>query len=152
MASLRVARLVFALLLGLVVESAQVSRADGLPPAKSDKLKQLLEERVKTAEHAYAACSVAYDAGTQTLDQVLITSNEWSRAKLALCKSKEDRVAVRQAHVALQKKIEGRIKALANVNARGGEDDKVARASLNRVNAEIELELERDGTAAGENR
>ncbi|HEV3415612.1 MAG TPA: hypothetical protein VG056_02315 [Pirellulales bacterium] len=152
MASSRVFGLVFAFLLGLVLGNTSVGRADSPADNKSDKLKQLLEERVKWAERAYSACTVAYEAGTQTLDQVLATSNELSRAKLAVCKSKEDRIAVRQLHVAAQKQIEGKIKAPSDVNAKGGEYDKLARASLNRVNAEIELELERDGTAAGENR
>jgi hypothetical protein len=152
MVSLRGLWLVFAVFLGLVIECASFGRADSPTDNKSDKLKMLLEERVKWAERAYSACTVAYEAGTQTLDQVLATSNELSRAKLALCKSKEDRIAVRQLHVAAQKQIEGKIKALSDVNAKGGEYDKLALASLNRVNAEIELELERDGAAAGENR
>jgi hypothetical protein len=107
----------------------------------------LFEERAKTAEKAYTACSNAYLTGTLGLDQVLNASNELTNAKLALCKTKDDRFTVRQADVVREKSIEDRIKALANANAKGGEAENLFRASLNRVNAEIALELEKDGAA-----
>ncbi|HEV2968531.1 MAG TPA: hypothetical protein VGY55_01000 [Pirellulales bacterium] len=152
MFALRRVGIVGVCLLGLVIACIHAGGADAPGEKRSEKLQGLLLERWKTSENAYNACTVGYEAGTLELDTVLTTSNEVNRAKLALCKSKEERIAVRQAHVARQNQIEGKIKALSNVNAKGGEADKLARASLNRVNAEIELELERNGAAAGENR
>ncbi len=119
---------------------------------KSDKLQQLLEERAKLADEAYQACVVFYQAGTRTHEELLSASNNLAEAKLALCKTKAERIAIREKQIERTKDFEAHLKALAAVFAKGGEADTVARAGVSRVNAEIALELERRDDNTGEKR
>ena len=109
---------------------------------KPNRLQQLYKDREVLANHAFIATNVAYEAGTVTLDQLLTASNEWARAKLDLCKTKDERIGALKEHVAREKTIEGKIRVLAGVMAKGGEAEKVARSGFNRADAEIALELE----------
>jgi hypothetical protein len=119
---------------------------------KSDKLQQLFEARAKLADEAYQACIVFYQAGTITLDELLSAANDLTEAKLALCKTKAERIAIREKQIERAKDYEAQLKALADVNAKGGEANRVARAGVNRVNAEIALELERRNGTKSEKR
>ncbi len=114
---------------------------------ESDTLSRLRDERVKLAEKAYIACVVAYEGGTIEFDTVLRTANELTDAQLAVCKSKAQRIRTLEDAVKRQKDHEAKIKALNDVQAKGGEDDKHARAGVERVKAEIALELEKRGAA-----
>jgi hypothetical protein len=119
---------------------------------KSDKLQQLFEARAKMADEAYQSCVVFYQNGTITYSELLGASNDLTEAKLALCKTKAERIAIREKQIKRAKDFEAQLKALADVNAKGGEANKVARAGVNRVNAEIALELERRDVNTGEKR
>ena len=143
MPSIRHAGILSAALLSFAVGIVYVCRADPASEKKPDKLSALLAERAAIAKQALAASRVAYEAGTITLDQLLATSNELTRAELALCKTKDERIVVIEAHVKREKEMEGRIIALWKAAAKGGEPDKLSLAGLNRVNAEIDLEHEK---------
>jgi predicted acylesterase/phospholipase RssA len=108
-----------------------------------DTLARLRQERANLAQKAYTACVVGYEAGTIELDTVLRTANELTDAQLAVCESKAQRIRTREDAVKRLKDHEAKIKVLNGVQAKGGEDDKLARAGVERVKAEIALELER---------
>ncbi len=114
-----------------------------------DKLTKLFDERAKLADQAYQTCAVGYEKETITLDVLLATIEELGDAKLALCKTKAERIAVRERQVERAKKHESAIRVLSDRQVRGGEADKVASAGVVRVKAEIALELEKRD-AAGE--
>jgi hypothetical protein len=114
-----------------------------------DKLTKLFDERAKLADQAYQACAVGYEKETITLDVLLAAINELADAKLTLCTTKAERTAVRERQVERAKTHESKIRALSDAQARGGEADKVARAGVERVKAEIALELQKRD-AAGE--
>jgi hypothetical protein len=78
---------------------------------------------------------------------LLAATSELAEAKLALCKTKAEKIAVRNKQIELAKDHEAKIKALSDVLARGGEADKLARAGVERVKAEIALELEKRDAA-----
>ena len=123
----------------------------GAPPDKDakadDKLTKLFEERARLADQDFAACEVAYEAGTLALDSLLAATNEFAEAKLELCKTKAERIAVRVKQVEHAKVREGRIMALNGVQAVGGEFDKLVRAGVERVKAEIAMEEEAHGVS-----
>ena len=104
---------------------------------------KLFEERAEQADHAYQDCTAAYKRGTIALDPLLAAVDELAEAKLALAKGKEERLAIHDKQVERGKDIEAEIRALNDVAARGGEEDKLARAALARVKAEIAMEQEK---------
>ena len=61
---------------------------------KSDRLQKLFEERAKLADAAYQACVVSYQVGTMTLDELVSSSNVLAEAKLALCRTKAERITI----------------------------------------------------------
>ena len=126
------------LLVSVIVLAARADQAANKPA----KLQQLYRDREVLAEEAFVATNVAYEAGVVTLDQLLTASNELARAKLDLCKTKDERIGVLKEHVTREKDIEGKIRRLAAANAKGGEAEKVARSGFNRADAEIALEIE----------
>ena len=146
-ASFRVGNLV-ACLIGAAWTAAIVGGAEPRKDSKpDDRLIKLYEERVKLADQAYQACKVGYESGTITLDSLLAAFNELADAQLTLCKSKAERIVVRDKQVERAKDAEAHIRALFDVAARGGEPDKLARAGVERVKAEIALELEKRDAA-----
>ena len=126
-------------------EVERAKRGGGHENAESgnDKLPKLLDERVKLADQAYRLCADGYEKETVTLDTLLTAINELAGAKLALCKTKPERIAVRERQVERAKTHESAIRALSDRQVRGGEADKVTRAGVARVNAEIALEIEK---------
>jgi hypothetical protein len=116
--------------------------------SNDDKLTKLLNERVELAERYHKACDVYYEAGQVTFDSLLAATTELYEAKLALCKTKAERIVVREKQTDLLKEYEKKIKALSDVQARGGEADKLYKAGVERVKAEIALELEKRDAAS----
>jgi hypothetical protein len=114
---------------------------------KDDTLTKLFDERAELAEKAYQCYAVAYQAGTVTLDSLLVANKEMAEAKLPNCKTKKERIGARETQVKNAKDIEAQIRALNNVNAKGGEFEKLYLAGVERVKAEIALELERRDAA-----
>lgn len=121
--------------------------ASGKDIRDDDKLTKLLEERATLAEKAYQSYAVAFQAGTVTLDSLLAANSGMADAKLPVCKTKKERIAVREDQFNNAKGIEAQIKALNAVNARGGEFEKLYKAGVERATAEIALELERRDAA-----
>jgi osmotically-inducible protein OsmY len=113
-----------------------------------DSLTKLFAQRAELAEKAYQSYAVAYQAGTVTLDSVLAANFELAEAKLPLCKTKKERIGVLEKQLQIAKDYEAQIKALNNVNAKGGEFEKLYRTGVERVKAEIALELERRDAAS----
>ena len=134
------------IVVGCLFGLAIIARATDKDAKADDALTKLLKERAKLADDSYQACSVGYEAGTIILDTVLAASNELTDAKLALCDTKAQRIAVLKDQVKRLKDWEAKIKALNSVMAKGGEDDKLARTGVQRVKAEIALELEKRDT------
>jgi hypothetical protein len=146
-ASFRVGR-VIPCLMCVALATAVVCGAPPEKAANADKLTKLFEERAQLADQDFAACQVAYEAGTLALDSLLAATKEFAEAKLELCKTKAERIAVRVKQVERAKVREGRIMALNGVQAVGGEFDKLARAGVERVKAEIAMEEESRVAAA----
>jgi hypothetical protein len=141
--SFRVGAIAAFLIAATVTAGVVCIGATGKGTNDDEKLTKLFVERTKLADKAYEACDAAYQAGMLTLDVVLTAVNERAEAKLALCKTKAERLTIREEQVKLIKSYEAKIKAFNDAAAKGGEFHNQYMAGVERVKAEIALELEK---------
>jgi outer membrane protein TolC len=120
--------------------------ATGTEAKDDDKLTKLFEERASLAKKAYDAYETQYHTGRVSFDTVLGAANEVAEAELLLCKTKAQRIGVREKQVKIAKDREEFVKARYPT---GVTEAEVHTAGVGRVKAEIALELEkRDAPSA----
>ena len=140
------------LVLGSLIAAVAITVTSGIlataPPEKGDqRLIALEKERLAAAKAMHAVRLAHYEAAASGLEQLVESSAEIMKARLPLALTSKERLAAYKEHLAWLRKDEQRIAAVNQVAAKGGEEDTLHRARIERLNVEIAIERERLGDA-----
>jgi len=106
-------------------------------PALEKRLKELLDERVITAEQAKDALQAAFEAQTVTLFDLVNAANRLKEARLAVASTPAQELDALEKHLDLLRSTEAMIKALYDAGTRGGEAKEYTTVRRERESAEI---------------
>jgi hypothetical protein len=120
---------------GLIGYAQQNKKAD----ENKAMLAQLKLDRVETAKDYSRAIKAAYDAGTVTLDRLLVAVEKVRDAELAAAETGEAKVKALQTYLDWVKLMGKKIQMLVQAGAKGGETDKALLSTLAVQDAEIAL-------------
>jgi hypothetical protein len=118
------------------LSAGTVSAAD--PPADSPQVKQLLKERLAILTTIYEERSQAHKQGLMSLDRVQDAQQALLEAKLELCETKAQRLAIHEEFVSLARQTAQVVEALAK--AAEVPHDQLLSARLRLLEAQIRLE------------
>jgi phage tail sheath protein FI len=113
------------------------NQADAGKAALEQQLKDLLKQRVESAERALEAMQAAYNAETVIFTDLVEAANKVVEAKSARADTPKEKIAALENHVDFVKNQEAKIGALYKEGARGGEQAAYYTAKRERESAEI---------------
>jgi hypothetical protein len=113
--------------------------APAAEPARAEVPRELLKARADAAREAYEAGKKEYMLGVPgaPLSELPQWSGRWLTAQLALCATRDDRVAAFQAHLDRMKDLEAVAKKMVEQGLGTRKD--VAGATYFRLDAEVKL-------------
>jgi len=103
------------------------------------RLKQLLTDRVATAQRARDAMQAAFEAETVPFAHLVTAIDNLWKAELAVANAPDERIAAHKKHVESFGQLEDKIEVLYNEGRPGGAAEVYATAQYNRQCAEIAL-------------
>jgi len=120
------------------------------PLPHEDQLHQLLRERYQLLDGIAEDTKTFVETGRTTMSEYAQAKKKALRAKIDLCATQAERIAIREQILALDEQAEAWTKRRAAAGRAGEGDQKGAR--LRRIESEIELLREQRGLGIGEER